>query len=321
MKRSEFLKSSALLGTGLGLLPNIACSRWSSKRIPKIGLGLFSIPKILENDLEGSIKMMSQIGIREFELYGPYPFTDEITKASWAEVAPKLGFSASGFYKHTPSDFKALLDQNNISAPSMHTDLYTLEKNMSALAAAARIMGASYVVLPSIPEKERPNLDGYKKMADRFNEIGRQAKEEGIKFAYHNHGYGLVEEEGVVPLELILNSTNPETVFFEMDLFWTTAGRANPAQLLKTYEGRYKMLHIKDMKEIAYFKGKGSTSDEWMELFPLLVPSGKGQIPLKEIIGVALDTGVEHYFIEQDLAGRPKEDIETSFNYLEGLRF
>ena len=39
-----------------------------------IGLGLFSIPKILENDLEGSIKIMSKIGIREFELYGPYPF-------------------------------------------------------------------------------------------------------------------------------------------------------------------------------------------------------------------------------------------------------
>lgn len=321
MKRSDFLKTSALFGTSIGLMPNLACDGLMSKKISKVGLGLFSIPKILESDLEGSIKMMSKIGIREFELYGPYPFTHETTKAFWASVTPSLGFSASGFYNHRPDEFKALLDENNISVPSMHTDLYTLESNMKDLAKAARTMGASYVVLPSIPEVERPNLDAYKKMADRFNEIGRQANEEGIKFAYHNHGYGLVEEEGVIPLELILNYTNPETVFFEMDLFWTTAGRANPSELLKKYEGRYKMLHIKDMKEITYFKGKGSTADEWMELFPLLVPSGKGQIPLKEIIGVAIDTGVDHYFIEQDLAGRPKEDIEASFNFLNSLEF
>lgn len=321
MNRNEFLRTSALFGAGLGLLPNMACKQLATKKIPKLGLGLFSIPKILENDLEGSIKMMSEIGIREFELYGPYPFTSEITKASWAAVAPKLGFSASGFYNHSPEEFKALLQQYQITAPSMHTDLYTLESNMVELAKAAHIMGSQYVVLPSIPEIERPDLDGYRKMAERFNEIGRQAKEEGIKFAYHNHGYGLIPEDGVIPLEIILNGTDSETVFFEMDLFWTTAGKANPVELLKRYEGRYKMLHVKDMKEITYFKGKGSTSDEWMELFPLLVPSGQGAIPLQEILGVALETGVEHYFIEQDLAGDPKGDIGASFTYLDGLRF
>ena len=157
-----------------------------------IGLGLFSIPKILENDLEGSIKIMSKIGIREFELYGPYPFSSEIEKESWSLVTPKLGFSASGFYNHSPEHFKALLQQYQITAPSMHTDLYTLESNMVELAKASHIIGAKYVVLPFIPESERLNLDSYKKMAERFNEIGRQAKEEGVKFAYHNHGYGLI---------------------------------------------------------------------------------------------------------------------------------
>tara|TARA_Y100000385_G_scaffold290041_1_gene361564 strand:- start:11244 stop:12113 length:870 start_codon:yes stop_codon:yes gene_type:complete len=286
-----------------------------------IGLGLFSIPKILENDLEGSIKIMSKIGIREFELYGPYPFSSEIEKESWALVTPKLGFSASGFYNHSPEHFKALLQQYQITAPSMHTDLYTLESNMVELAKASRIMGAKYVVLPFIPESERLDLDSYKKMGERFNEIGRQAKEEGVKFAYHNHGYGLIPEDGVVPLELILKGTDLEIVFFEMDLFWTTAGKANPIELLKRYEGRYKLLHIKDMKKITNFKGKGSTYVEWMELFPLLVPSGEGAIPLKEIIEIAQKTGMEHYFIEQDLAGDPIGDIETSFKYLDGLSF
>lgn len=321
MKRSDFLKTSMTLGAGLGLAPAMACNSLEEKRINRIGLGLFSIPKIMENDLEGTIKMMANIGVREFETYGPYPFTSEVTKKSWAEVAVALGFSASGFYNNPPEEFSAILKNYDLSVPSMHTDLYTLESNMAALGKAAHTMGANYVVLPAIPPAERQDLDAYKRMVDRFNEIGRQAKEEGIRFAYHNHGYGLVQEEGVVPLDLILEGTNPDTVFFEMDLFWTTAGRANPVELLKNNKGRYTMLHIKDMKKITYFKGKGSTSDEWMELFPLLVPAGEGKIPLQEILSTAYHTGVEHYFIEHDLAPNPKENISSAFNYINELRF
>lgn len=322
MKRSEFIKTSSLLASTVGLLPSIACKSISDNKLNKIGLGLFSTPKILENDLEGTCKKMAEIGIREFETYGPYSFTDNRTKASWAAVSEHLGFSASGFYGHSPEDFKSVLSHYDISVPSMHTDLYTLESNMTALGKAANTMGASYVVLPSIPEKERLDLDAYKRMAERFNEIGRQAIEEGVKFAYHNHGYGLIpEDNGVVPINIILDETDPKKVFFEMDLFWTVAGKSNPMELLKKHQGRYTMLHIKDMKTITYFKGKGSTSTEWMELFPLLVPAGSGEIPIDEILKVAYHSGVEHYFIEHDLAANPYENVESAYDYLSSLRF
>jgi hypothetical protein len=38
-----------------------------------------------------------------------------------------------------------------------------------------------------------------------------------------------------------------------MDVFWTIAGKANPMQLLNDHVGRYKMLHLKDMKSLTYF--------------------------------------------------------------------
>lgn len=34
--------------------------------------------------------------------------------------------------------------------------------------------------------------------------VGAEAKSLGLKFAYHNHGYGLVPMEAQVPLELLL---------------------------------------------------------------------------------------------------------------------
>ena len=75
------------------------------------------------------------------------------------------------------------------------------------------------------------------------------------------------------------------------------------------------------LKTITYFKGKGSTFTEWMELFPLLVPAGSGQIPLNEILEVAYNTGVEHYFVEHDLAPNPYENIQSAHDFLKGLRF
>ena len=106
-----------------------------------------------------------------------------------------------------------------------------------------------------------------------------------------------------------------------MDLFWTVAGKADPIELLNKHQGRYKMLHIKDMKNITYFKDRGSTPSEWMELFPLLVPAGSGQLPLNEILKVAYNTGVEHYFIEHDLAPNPYENIQSAYDFLKALRF
>ncbi len=320
MKRKEFLKKSALLGASLCWWRPEGRTGSFTDRLPAIGLGLFSIPKLLENDLEEGVRLMADMGIREFETYGPYPFTDERTKASWNALAPRLGFSGSGFFGHSVEAFRALLDPHGISVPSMHTDLFTMESNMTALAGAARRLGARYVVLPAIPESERTDLDAYRRMADRFNEIGRQAREEGIRFAYHNHGYGLVpESDGVVPLDVLLRGTDPETVFLEMDLFWTVAGHADPQALLAAHPGRYRMLHIKDMRPVTRFKGKGSTPAEWMELFPLLVPAGSGDIPLKEILASARRAGVEHFFIEHDLAPEPKKDIQAACNYLRSL--
>lgn len=91
-----------------------------------------------------------------------------------------------------------------MTAPSTHTDLVTLQKNMGALDEAGHTVGWTYVGLPSISDDLRRNLDDYKKMAEEFNRIGADAKRHGLKFAYHNHGYGLHEMEGKIPLRLLL---------------------------------------------------------------------------------------------------------------------
>ena len=145
-----------------------------------------------------------------------------------------------------------------MSVPSIHTDLDTMETNMDAFAKSAEVLGFEYITLPAIPDERRKTMDDYKKMADTFNEIGENAKNIGLKLAYHNHGYGLQELDGQIPFQVMMDATDPELVFLEMDIFWTIAGRANPVEYLKKYSGRYRMMHVKDMNPITYFAGDGS---------------------------------------------------------------
>jgi len=256
------------------------------------------------------------MGYKELEIYGPFPFSAPEAIERWKSITPSLGFSGSGYFGLSPKEFKNIVSENGMVISSIHTDLYTLEKNMNELGDAGRLLGSQYVVLPAIPADKRKNLDDYKKMADAFNTIGEQAKKAGVKFAYHNHGYGLQEVDGQIPLNLILERTDPKLVFFEMDLFWTVAGGADPVTYLKSFPGRYRMMHVKNMKEKKRFSGDGGDSKEWIELFPYMTTADAGVLDLKSIIAQAQKSGVEHFFVEQDMVANPEIALKKSIDYL-----
>src|SRR5882757_3998324 len=313
MHRRQFLVCSAAAIAASALHLKLARA---GAMVKKIGVQFFSVPKLLEKDFDGTLGLLKRLGYSEVEFYGPYEFSDPEAISSWAKVTPQLGFSGSGFYGLTAQKAKSLLDKHGLSAPSMHTDLGTLQTRMGPLSDAAHVIGATYVVLPAIPEGKRKTLDDYKRMADAFNSIGEQAEEHGVKFGYHNHGYGLKEMQGQVPLQLLLKGTDPRKVFFEMDIYWTTAGGADPVKLLKEHASRYKMLHIKDMKEHKQFKGDGGDPGQWMELFPYMTTVGDGVIDIKAIVAQAQASGVEHLFVEQDMVANAEAALKRSGDYL-----
>lgn len=317
MNRRNFISNAAILSAA-GLLSSSELFA-RSPLLDKIGIQFFSLPKLLEKDLPGTLSMLSKMGYKEVELYGPYPFSTAAAQQRWNAVTPSLGFKGSGYFGHTAAEIKKMLDDNGLAAPSMHTDLDTLQTNMEQLAEAAHATGTEYVALPSIPDEKRKTLDDYKKMADAFNKIGEAAKKAGVKFAYHNHGYGLKEMNGQVPLKLILDGTDPSLVFFEMDLYWTTAGGADPVTLLEAYKNRYHLMHVKDMAKKVQFSGDGGDSKQWIELFPYMTTAGSGVLDLKTILTKAKAAGVKHFIVEQDMVAEPETALKKSHDYLAGL--
>ena len=320
INRREFIKTSAVAASGMVASTSLLGQmRKSPEKIQRVGLQVWSIAKFLQQNFTDSIAMLSRAGYKEIELFGPYPFSTQKDKDAWAGITQMLGFSESGYFNHTAKEFRDVLDHHGLTSPAMHIGLDTLRNKMAETAEAAHILGQRYAGIAAIPQEERGSLDDYKRLADEFNMIGEKAKKHGIRFYYHNHGYGLSEMEGIIPFDLILDRTDPSLVFFEMDIFWHTAGGADPVKYLDKYPGRFKLMHVKDMAVKTRFSGDGGNPQQWVELFQYIKDPGNGVLDLKTILSHAKESGVEHFIIENDVMTNPKQSLEKGFKYVSSL--
>jgi sugar phosphate isomerase/epimerase len=288
-------------------------------RLDRIGVALFTIPHLLDQDFAGTMQLLAEIGYKEVEFFGPYPFSVPKTHEGWQPVAAALGLRQTGYYGLTPQQVKEILDRNGLSSPSMHVDLDTLRERMDDVAETAHLLGQRYVGIAAIPAAERRTLDDYKRVADEFNQIGARAAELALRFSYHNHGYGLSELDGEVPFNMILERTDPSLVDLQLDIYWATAGGADPVAYLANYAGRFRSLHIKDMSQPVRFAGDGGNPEQWMALFPYIADAGDGVLDLTAILSQAVRSGAQHFLVERDLAPNPIETLRKSYQHLAAL--
>ena len=183
MERRKFIINSGIAASSLMLFSGCK-SLLSQDALNSIGVQLFSFPKLLEKDFNAGIKMVSEMGYKEIEMFGPFNFSVEAAKKRWKSITPMLGFNGSGYFGHTLKEIKTILDEHNIKVTSIHSDMDTMQTRMEEIAKESEQLGFEYVVLPAIPEEKRQTLDDYKRVVEEFNEIGHSGEEQFGAFSY-----------------------------------------------------------------------------------------------------------------------------------------
>lgn len=234
------------------------------------------------------------------------------------DLIKQMGFTeieTSGDKSVTNDAFKKLCDDRGLSIPSTGGDFDELAKNPMAVVQRAKTFGSKFVMCAWIPHKPSEfSLDDAKKAIAVFESAGKILKENGITLCYHDHGYEFHSYDDGTLLDYIIKNSNPEYLSFEMDVLWTMhgGGAEMPVQLLKKYPGRFKLMHIKDLK-----KGvKGDLSGGTPAANDVAVGTGQGN--WKEIIKLAKKTGIVHCFIE-DESDKELVNIPLSIAYLKKL--
>ena len=249
------------------------------KKLDRIGIQMWTVRKLAAQDLEGTLHQLAAIGFKEVEL--------------------------EAFYKRTPSDWRDILRQNGLSAPSSHVTVEAIETKPEQTFADAHTVGVEWLVMRSLPRGRQQTVDDWKRVAAQFNHAAARAKEAGFRFAFHNHNDVFRAVDGVTPIEILMKETDPALVSYELDCYWAVSGGGDPVALLARYPGRFKMLHIKD--------GKPPYDDASQ------TDVGVGSLDFKPILAKA--QGVEHYFTESDSAADPIAFAANAYKYLSTLEF
>ena len=229
-----------------------------------------------------------QVGIQMYSVHQDYaniePALQKIAAAGYTAIETLNFGGVPQCFGLEPAAFKALCDKYGLKIVSTHggvaynpEDLEGTMAKWRELFAGLKTMGAKYCVIPSFKLGE--TLEDLKAVCDYFNKVGALAKEYGLKLGYHNHAFEYEVVDGQVKWEYMIENTDPESVFFQMDVYWTTQGGKNPVDYLKKYPERIKMLHIKDD----------------------LVIGESGKIDFEAIFKQFYKNGFKDYVVEQEM--------------------
>jgi sugar phosphate isomerase/epimerase len=149
-------------------------------------------------------------------------------------------------------------------------------------------------------------LEDCKRSVELLNKMGEASKKRGLTLCWHNHDKEFVAMESGLPYEYLMAHTDPGLVKCEMDLYWVKKGGADPLEMLRTYKGRFVILHVKDMT-------KGESQD--------FECPGSGIIDFPAIFAEAQAQGIRHYMVERDQVTDGLACLKSSGKYLQSLRF
>ena len=95
------------------------------------------------------------------------------------------------------------------------------------------------------------DLDYLKRRCEMFNHIGELCRERGMRYYYHNHFQEFQRFGDELVYDLIMENTDPDLVYAELDTYWAARGGQDPAELIRRYQDRVILLHQKDFPAAA----------------------------------------------------------------------
>jgi sugar phosphate isomerase/epimerase len=281
--RREALTRLAVLAVGSPVIGSLsreaafALKETDQTKFPDpLGVQLYTLRTEMERDVAATLARVAEIGYEEVEF--------------------------AGYFGDSPSEIRRFLADAGLRAPSAHVAPDLVEEAWPATLEAAAAVGHDYVVVPSIPESMRTSLDDWRRTAERLTLAAAEARAVGLQLAYHNHDFEFREMEGRTPLNVFLETADPELVQVELDLFWIVHAGGDPIAFVDRWPGRIPLVHA-----------KGRTADGRM------TEVGSGVIDWAEIFQHRERAGIRHYFVEHDRPGKPFQSVESSFRYLSRL--
>jgi len=255
--RRKFIKN-ALIGTGVIGLTGMNLPYLEDKKI-KLGIISNSIKDEFQQNYQSALKKIADIGYTHLE--GSPPDNCE-----------------------SVAEFKNVLDDVGIKSIGPGTNMADYINNMDKYLKMAETLESEYLVCyyPWMSAAKNLKMDEVMETAERINKVGKQAKNAGFRFAWHNHAKEFVDIDHRQAFDILLENTDPEYSTIELDWFWVKKGKHNPIDIFNKYPGRFELAHARDI------------NGEQDAVCP-----GQGLLDLEKITRAARNIGgTKHFIVE-----------------------
>lgn len=284
----------------------------------KIGLQMYTVRNSFARDPFATLDKIAAVGYKYIEMANHR-----------AEIDPGTGFDIKA------SDLKSKVSDLGVEVIGAHfmpSDKSMFDEFYGSAAAVGKVVdwyssiGAKSL---SIPIDFFPTRDALLLRCERYNAIGKQCFNSGMKFLYHNHYHEFQKIDGDYVLDLILQNTDERYVGVEFDAYWTFRGAVDPVTKINQYGSRIAIIHEKDypLDQVANlntwqnldlntpvdWKGfrNAYTPDQFVEV-------GEGIIKVQDVIDAGNDQGVPYILVEQDFTKLDEIDSirRSMFNFM-----
>ena len=218
-----------------------------------------------------------------------------------------FGYMDGTFFGQQPDQFKKTINSASLTTPSGHYLPMELAgdkvvpidtANIAKMLDAAEALGQQWVIVPWMSEAWRTE-SGYMHLVEYLKTLSAMCKERSLIAGWHNHEFEFEPlENGTIPYDFLIENLKDHGVVFEMDLHWVAFAGEDPVEWFKKYPGMFPLWHVKDFA--------ADTLNQ--------VPVGQGVIDWERIFAHAELSGMEHYYVEQDVcsADRALDCLEES---------
>ena len=190
-----------------------------------------------------------------------------------------------------------------------------IERNTKGIEMLSKMGASIFVTAGGTKRPEGNSENDYKVLAKALNELGRRAKDYGLKSAYHLHFGTMVETRE--QLTWLMENTDPGLVGLTADTAHITRGGSDPVEVFQTYIDRIPYTHFKDidMNEVK----DDTTKKDYRSLIHYFKELGEGKVDFPTIIRIMDSASYNGWImVELDSTTRtPKESAQMSKEYLE----
>jgi sugar phosphate isomerase/epimerase len=196
------------------------------------------------------------------------PVFAELEKYGYDEVE-FAGYTQGSAGPITLAQLKRLARNHGLNPIGSHVgyyssdpNAYTFAQNLNKVLDDAQALGLKHIGTAAGPFRYGSTVDAWKRAAEEFNTYGAAARARGMKFYQHNHSeeFSFATDRPNVRLyDVLLAETDPDLVYFEMDIYWAYVGqfrfskRADgsaapfePLNYVLRRPDRYPLFHVKD---------------------------------------------------------------------------